>query len=197
MSRYDRDYRLPKRVTLNVAAIYLPTYRKSDDGGNFKAAEKLLEHHNIGMQLWPAGGAKQSINSFTLYDKPYDKKIPDNGSAYRKLRKDVNARMSQNKATGYPFLVPIIFCDFVAGGKAITPHGTKVGAASPACLIRISGAATTDQMTVLHEMGHAVLYPDPDHDNYERGNLMHEAEPRSFMYRYQVEAFGKAFFAHH
>lgn len=193
MSRYERDYRLPKRVTLNVAAIYLPTYAKSNDGGNFRAAEKLLDHHNIGLQLWPLGGEKRSVNS--LVGQFYEKAIPDTKEAYQRLRKGVDDWI-RHRATGFPFLIPIIFCDFVAGGMAITPYSSRGGQyASPACLIKVSGASTKDKMTVLHEMGHAALYPNPDHERRERGNLMHEAEPRYFMYRYQVEAFGKAFFA--
>jgi hypothetical protein len=50
-SKYDRDVRLAKRVTLNVAAIYLATFKRADDGGNFQAAKTLLEKHNIGQNV--------------------------------------------------------------------------------------------------------------------------------------------------
>jgi hypothetical protein len=191
-SKYDLDVRLAKRVTLNVAAIYLPTFKRADDGGNFQAAKTLLDKHNIGLNVWPAGGGKQSVNSLplSLYDKP----IAKNKDAYQQLVKDVSSWI-KNRATGYPFLVPVIFCEFEARGVAITPHESKMGAATPVCLISMSAMTMKDKMTVLHEMGHAALYPDPSHDSTQPGNLMQDADGRTFLFRYQVEAFAKAYFA--
>ncbi len=192
MNKNDRDVQLKPGVTLNVAAIYLPSYHLADDGGNFAAAKTLLAQHNIGLQVWPNGGKKQSVN--TLSGSPYDKPIAANKAAYQKLVKDVNDWI-RNRAPGYPFLVSVIFCEYAAGGAGVTPSESKVGAASPACLISMAAMNMKDKMTILHEMGHAALYPDTSHDLSEAGNLMHEADGRTFLYRYQVEAFGKAFFA--
>jgi hypothetical protein len=192
MARNDRDVRLTKRVTLNVAAIYLPTYKQANDGGNFQAAKTLLEKHNIGLQVWPSGGGKQSVNTLAL--SAYEKPIANNKAAYQQLIGDVN-NWIKNRAPGYPFLVSVIFCQFDADGVAITPHSSKVGAASPACLISMSAMTIKDKMTVLHEMGHSALYPVSDHDSSEPGNLMQEADGRTFLLRYQVEAFSTAFFA--
>lgn len=192
MSRNDRDVRLAKRVTLNVAAVYLPTYKLANDGGNFKAAQTLLEKHNIGLHVWPAGGARQSANSLLL--TRYEKPIASNKAAYQQLAKDVHEWI-KNRAPGYPFVVPVIFCEFEASGVAITPHSSKIGAASCVCLISMSAMTIKDKMTVLHEMGHSALYPVHEHDTSEAGNLMQEADGRTFMFRYQVEAFGTAFFA--
>lgn len=188
----DHDFQLSTRVTLNVAAIYLPTFKLAGDNGNFKAAETLLDKYNIGLTVWPTGGGKQSVNS--LSGGAFEKPIADNKDAYQQLVKDVNSWI-RNRAPGYPFLVPVIFCEFDAGGVAITPFGSKLGAASPVCLISMSAMSMNDKMTVLHEMGHAALYPNPDHDTDETGNLMQEADGRNFLFRYQVEAFGKAYFA--
>jgi hypothetical protein len=123
----------------------------------------------------------------------FESAIKDTREAYQALRKRVNEWI-QNRAPGYPFIVPIIFCEFDAGGVAITPHSTKVGAATPACLISMSNESMKDKMTILHEMGHAVEYPKYHHHG-TAGNLMHEADGRTFMFKHQVEAFGKAFFA--
>lgn len=192
MSRNDRDVRLTRRVTLNVAAIYLPTFMKPDDGGNFEAAKTLLERHNIGLNVWPRGGGRQPVNS--LITSPYDKPIKDTKAAYQQLARDVY-NWIKSRATGYPFLVPVIFCEFEARGVAITPHSSKIGAASPACLISMSAMSMNDKMTALHEMGHAALYPVYAHDTSVAGNLMQEADGRTFLLRYQVEAFSTAFFA--
>lgn len=191
MSKYDREFKLSKRVTLNAAAVYLPTYSKTDDMGNFKAAEEMLDKYNIGLSVWPTGGAKSDENSLPL--SCYEKPIANTKEAYQQLRKDVNDLIDRRAPT-YPFVVPIIFCRFDASGAAITPHSTKIGAASPACLISTGASSMKDNMTILHEMGHAALYPQADHDS-EPGNLMWEADGRTYMFRYQVEAFGVAIFA--
>ncbi len=194
MDKNDRDFRLNKRIFLNVAAIYLPTFTRTDDGGNFEAARTLLDKHNIGLTVWPAGGGKQSINS--LQGSRYEEPVKNDKDSYQQLVKDVD-NWIRNRATGYPFLVPVIFCQYRASGAAITPFESKLGAASPACLISMSGLNMNDKMTVLHEMGHAALYPDASHNNDEEvsGNLMQESDGRTFLLRSQVEAFSTAFFA--
>lgn len=189
MADDDQSYRLPKRVTLNVAAIYLPTYNKPTDFGNFKAAETLLEKHNIGLQLWPAGGKKLATNSLPIYSEP----IKDNRAAYQQLAKDI-FEFLKNKVPGYPFVVPVIFCRYDTAGVGVTPHASKVGVASPVCLISPGIETMKDNMTVLHEMGHAALYPDASHAGTP-GDLMHEADGRKYMTKKEVEAFGKAIFA--
>lgn len=189
----DPNFVLPVRVTLNVAAVYLPTFKTGNElaSSNFKKAETFLNGYNIGLQVWPPGGEKHSFN--TLDFAPYRDPIPDTKPAYRKLREDVNAHI-QHRAPGYPFLVPVIFCEFQAAGKAITPHSTKVGAASPACLMSMAARTVGDNLAILHEMGHAALFPKADH-NRTAGNLMNEVSGRTFLFRFQVEAFGTAFFA--
>ena len=189
MADDDQSYRLPKRVTLNVAAVYLPTYKESNDFGNFKAAEALLEKHNIGLQLWPAGGAKLKHYSLPIYSEL----IKDERAVYQQLAKDV-FEFLKNKAPGYPFVQPVVFCDFQVSAVAITPHASKVGLATPLCLVSSRIQTMKDNMTILHEMGHAVLYPDASHAA-KRGDLMHEADGRKYMTKKQVEAFGKAYFA--
>ena len=189
MADDDKDYRIPKKVILNVAAVYLASYTKTNDFGNFKAAETLLEKHNIGLQLWPAGGKKLEINSLASHAE----EIKDTNESYKQLAKDVFDFL-KNKVPGYPFVIPIVFCSYAARGVAITPHASKVGAATPICLISSGIETMKDNMTVLHEMGHAVLYPDASHAQTP-GDLMHEADGRKYMTKKEVEAFAKAYFA--
>lgn len=192
MDKNDLNVRLDKRVTLNAAAIYLPSYSRADDGGNFAAAKTLLEKHNIGLTVWPTGGGKQTVNTLTL--SRYEDPIKKGEESYKQLATDVHSLM-KNRAPGYPFIVPIIFCQFDADGVGVTPSKSKIGAAPPVCLISMAAMTMKDKMTILHEMGHSALYPDTSHDLSDPGNLMTDADGRKFMYRYQVEAFGKAVFA--
>jgi hypothetical protein len=179
MAEEDKNYKLPSRVILHAAAVYLPTYKKTDDMGNFKAAETFLAKYNIGLSVWPTAGKKTSTNTLDL--STYEKPIKNTKEAYQQLRKDINSLL-QGRAPGYPFIVPIIFCQFEADGAAITPHSSKIGAATPACLISMGIENMKDKMTILHEMGHAVEYPKDAH-NTNTGNLMHEADGRTFMYK--------------
>ena len=189
MSKNDTNFRLANRVTLNIAVIYLPTYFQADDMGNLSAAKDLLEKHNIGLQVWPLGGGKSSTNSLPL--SVYENPIPDTHDAYQQLRRDVN-QLIQQRATGYPFVQPVIFCQYVHPGHGVTPPGTKIGAPPAACLV--SPNPQKDKMTVLHELGHAAGL-DHQKDKADAKNVMFETDGRENLYRFQVEAFSKAFFA--
>lgn len=190
-SPYDTDFRLEKRVTLSVAALYLESYSGTDDMGNFDKAEEFLDKYNIGLKIWPGVSRKQRIN--TMHNAKYRNSIPHKKEAYVELRKDVDAFL-KNRVPDAPFFIPIIFCQFDADGVGVTPHSTKIGFAAPACLIRTGASSVKDRMTVVHEMGHSALYPKHVH-NKNKGNLMHEAEMRTYMYRYQAEAFATSMFA--
>ena len=85
-----RDYKLPSRVILHVAAIYLPTYKKADDLGQFKAAETLLAKYNIGLSVWPRGGKKQSSNTLPLIR--YETPIKSSKESYKQLRFLINSK---------------------------------------------------------------------------------------------------------
>lgn len=190
------NYRYPKRVTLHIACVYLGTYKNNSATAklNIEAANKLLDSYNMELSVWPANAARRSDN--TLATGYFNKYIPDEKSAYVKLRKDINHHI-ENKVPRYPGVVPIIFCEFDATGKAITPHSTKTSPTeSPACLVSMSAKSEPDNLVILHEMGHSALYPKATH-NPNTGNLMFDASHRDYLYRFQVEAFAHAIFASH
>jgi hypothetical protein len=183
----DTDYRLPKRVRLTVACVYLSNYGKDDDQGVIAKAKAMLDEHNIGLDLWPDNGKKSSINTLEYGAEM----VPDNSTDYKALRAAVDDKIKQG---GCSFVVPlpVIFCQFAHRGYGVTPAATKATKLTPACLVSI--AVNADKVTMVHEMGHAAgLDHEVGDDN--RGNFMHEADPRSNMYRYQVEQMGKAMFA--
>jgi hypothetical protein len=190
-SDLDTEFRLEKRVTLCAASVYLGSYTGTTDLGNFAKAKEFLEKYNIGLEVWPGAGHKQDTNTF--HNPKYDNAIPNEKEAYKQLRKDIDDFL-RNRCPKFPFVVPIIFCHFLASGVGITPHSTKTGITAPACLIRSGISSITDKMTIVHEMGHAALYPKHEH-NATVGNLMHEADGRKTMYRYQAEAFAKSMFS--
>jgi hypothetical protein len=119
------------------------------------------------------------------------KHIPSDDWAYKYLRKAVDKKIKGNCAFVVP--LPIVFCQFVYWGHGITPPQTKLASSlTRACLI--SQSINADKVTLLHEMGHAVPEIGDGHSP-DKGNFMHEADTRSFMYRFQVERMGKAMFS--
>ena len=198
MNEREMNYRLPKRVKLNIACVYLDNYKKNDDRGVIAKAKEVLEKHNIELSVWPANGMKQpGVNTLTYQDIPElaenneIKLIPHEDEAYKTLRKAVDKKIKGQVATVYT--LPVIFCQYVHSGYGITPPETKLKTSlTRACLIAQTGNA--DKMDLLHEMGHAVETIGDGHSP-DKGNFMHTLDGRSFMYRFQVERMGKAFYA--
>lgn len=107
MNERELNYRLPKRVKLNIACIYLDNYKKADDRGVIAKAKEVLEKHNIELNVWPGTGMKQpGVNTLTYLDIPeladMDNKelklIPDEDWAYKAVRKAVDQKI-RNQCT--------------------------------------------------------------------------------------------------
>jgi len=205
MNERDKNYRLPKRVKLTIACVYVDNYKKNDDQGVIAKAREMLDEHNIELAVWPEGGAKKDgVNTLTYLDLPdleeldpdgngrgEVKYIPSEDSAYKTLRKAFDKKIKGQ----CPFVVPlpVIFCQFVYQGHGVCPPQTKTETnLTRACLI--SQTVNPDKVTLLHEMGHAVPTIGDGHSP-DAGNFMHVADGRSFMHRFQIERIGKAMFS--
>lgn len=202
MNERDKNYRLTKRVKLTIACVYVDNYKKENDQGVIAKAREMLDEHNIELAVWPEGGAKKAgVNTLTYLDLPElvedEEKlkevryIPSEDWAYKALRKAFDKKIKGN----CPFVVPlpVIFCQFVYPGHGVCPPQTKTESnLTRACLI--SQTVNPDKVTLLHEMGHAVTAIGDGHSP-DRGNFMHEADTRSFMYRFQIERMGKALYS--
>lgn len=185
MGDYDTSFQLPKRVRLTVACVYLDNYYPKDDQGVIAKAKSLLADYGIQLALWPDNGQKFPFNTLKM---SWDQ-VPHEPGAYRALRAAVDDNIKNNGCT-FVIPLPVVFCQFQHPGHGITPPDMKK--LTRACLI--STSVNKDKITMVHEMGHAASL-DHEHGDGHRGNIMHEAEPRSFMYRYQGERMAKAMFA--
>ncbi|NOT48021.1 MAG: hypothetical protein HOP17_09790 [Acidobacteria bacterium] len=205
MNERDKEFRLAKKVKLTIACLYVDNYKKNDDQGVIAKAREMLEAHNIELSVWPENGAKNAgVNTLTYLDMPeleekdangdgqkVTKLIPHEAAAYKMLRQAADRRIKGQCTFVVP--LPIIFCQYVYSGYGITPPETKLESSlTRACLI--SQRPNDDKVTLLHEMGHAVSTIGDGHSP-DKGNFMHEADTRSFMYRFQVERMGKALFS--
>jgi hypothetical protein len=185
MSPRDSRFRNSKRVRLTIACIYLDNYFKKNDQGVVIKAFDMLDEHNLHLDVWPANGQKNAFNTLEYSSDP----VPHNDEAYKALRSAVDEKIKKGGCT-FVIPLPIVFCQFQYPGHSITPPAMKK--LTLACLI--SPTANNDKVMLLHEMGHAA---DLNHEKGDsnRGNFMHEAEPRLLMYRFQVEKLAKAIYA--
>ena len=200
MNERELNYRLPKRVKLNIACVYLDNYKKADDRGVIAKAKEVLEKHNIELNVWPANGTKQTgVNTLTYLDLPEIsdmekqemKLIPHEDSAYQAVRRAVDKKIKGQCTAVYA--LPVVFCQYIHPGYGVAPSQTKLATSlTRACFIAMSG--NSDNMDLLHEMGHSVATIGDGHSP-DKGNFMHEANGRTFMYRFQVERMGRAFYA--
>ena len=179
------DYRSPRRVRLTVGCVYLETYFGNNDRGTVAKAREILDRHNIELDVFTGFGIKSSWNTIPNTKE----RIPDEPAAYKVVYQAAKAKLRQ-MGCNYTIPLPIVFGEFLCGGYAIAP---KVpGELTRLCMISASG--NSDQIDLLHEMGHAAGL---GHDGIITSprNFMDEASPRSTMYQFQVEAFAKAPFS--
>ena len=184
----DTNFRNPKRVRLNIACVYLTNYFLADDQGETAQAKKVLDSHNLQLEIWPQGALKAPGNTL-VYPEPvphdaYDDEV--NKATY----KDLLSRARSLISSKVPFSVfaTVVFGQFQHPGKGVTPPWT--GLITPLCIISPNG--NVDKMDVLHELGHA---SDLHHEDPTPKNFMAQANGRSDMMKFQVEKMAKSWFA--
>lgn len=185
MSDTITDYKVPKRIRLTIACVYLTTYFEKDDQGVVAKARDVLDKHNITLDVFPDHGKKYSYNTLD-YGPDY---IPDETAAYQKLYDAAKAKIKQ---AGCNFVIPlpVVFGMYECGGYGIAPR--KLNRLTD--LIMISPTVNNDKMTLLHEIGHAAGLEHDKRIGPPR-NFMHEADTRTVMYQYQIEKIAKAPFS--
>lgn len=179
------DYKSSKRVRLTVACVYLESYFKDTDRGMVAKARDVLDQHNIELDVFPGFGVKNSWNTIPNTTEP----IAAETAAYKSIYQAAKAKIKQ---MGCFFVIPlpVVFGEFANSGYGIAP---KVpGELTRLCMISATG--NSDQMDFLHEIGHAAGLGHEEAVNSPR-NFMHTANPRSSIYKFQVEAFAKAPFS--
>lgn len=179
------NYRSPKRVRLTVGCVYLETYFENTDRGMIAKAREVLDKHNIELDVFPGCETKSSWNTIPNSTE----RIADEPEAYKVIYKAAKAKLRQ-MGCGYVIPLPVVFGEFLCGGYAIAP---KVpGELTRLCMISATG--NSDKMDLLHEIGHAAGLGHDEVKDYPH-NFMHRANPRSTLYKFQVEALAKTHFS--
>ena len=179
------DFKNPKRVRLTVGCVYLESYFKDTDRGMVAKAREILDPHNIELDVFPGFGMKNSWNTIPNTSEP----IADEPEAYKAIYQAAKVKLKQMGCSfGIP--LPVVFGEFVHRGLAIAPKAP--GELTRLCMI--SGSGNADQIDLLHEIGHAAGLGHEEAVSSPR-NFMHTANPRSTIYKFQVEAFAKAPFS--
>ena len=179
------NYKYPKRIRLTVACVYLESYYKEGDRGLVGKARDVLYDHNIELDVFQGYDTKTNWNTIPNTAEP----VVDSKASYKALYRATKEKLRQ-MGCGFIIPLPVVFCQFEHPGYAIAPRAE--GEFTRLCLISPNG--NSDRMDLLHEIGHAAglghdeVVPDPR-------NFMHQASPRSTVYKYQVEAFARAMFA--
>ncbi|MBX7173798.1 MAG: hypothetical protein K1X72_22705 [Pyrinomonadaceae bacterium] len=179
------NFKNPKRIRLTVACVYLESYFANSDRGMVAKAIQVLDEHKIELDVFPGFGTKTAWNTLPNTTEP----IADTNDAYKAIYKAAKAKIRQ-MGCGFVIPLPVIFGEFVHRGYGIAP---KVpGELTRLCMISATG--NSDQMDFLHEIGHAAGLGHEKNDSHPR-NFMHQASPRTTIYKYQIEAFAKAPFS--
>jgi hypothetical protein len=184
----DTNFKNPKRVRLNIACVYLTNYFLSDDQGEVNQAKKVLDSHNIQLEVWPPGALKAPANTL-IYPEPVPHDAYDD-EANKVTYKDLLTRARGLISSKVPFSVfaTVVFGQFKHPGIGITPP--SVGLITPLCIVSPNGNA--DKMDVLHELGHAA---DLHHEDAISKNFMNQTNGRSEMMRFQIEKMAKSYYS--
>lgn len=185
MSDMTTGYRSPKRVRLTIGCVYFSTYFKNDDRGVVAKARDVLDRHNIELDVFPAYGKKTPQNTIQTDFKPRDT-AEDYAKVY-KMAKDKLKQMGCN----FVIPLPVVFGTYYCGGFGIAPRVPN----QLTRLVMIYPEGNSDQLDLLHEIGHAAGLDHDLRSNAQPRNFMHVANPRSEVYKYQVEAMAKAPFS--
>src|SRR5262245_39708466 len=184
----DTGFSSLKRVRLNIACVYLTNYFKGDDQGEVGQAKKVLDSHNLQLEVWPTSGAKYSGNTLEYADPvPHDAYDDEaNIKTYKELLS--NARSLINSKVPFSVYATVVFGQFKHPGIGITP--TKMPITTPLCLI--SPNANPDKMDLLHELGHAAGL---HHEDALAKNFMNQTNGRSEMMKFQIEKMAKSWYS--
>ena len=185
MADNDTNFRNPTRVRLNIACVYLSNYFKSDDQGEVGQAQKVLDSHNLQLEVWPPSGQKYAGNTLTYPDPvPHDfYEDAPNRATYKDLL--LRARSLVAGKITFSAYATVIFGQFQHPGIGIAPRGMPI--TTPMCII--SPNANPDKMDLLHELGHTA---DLHHEDRISKNFMNQTNGRSEMMKFQIEKMARA-----
>lgn len=181
----DTNFKSPNKMTLKIHLFSTENYFGHAHLGLIERAETMLREHGLELHCFLSKTPQFLI----------DLRGSGNGALFlptdfEAIKARVDEVMGFNKTSTTH--LGVVFCNFAGSDHGLTP-GKERGWNRPLCLI--SPTPNKDQVTLLHEMGHAA---DVHHDEVEhegKRNFMDRTEPRTLMYRDQIEALAKCFFA--
>lgn len=181
----DPNFKNPGSVKLKVQLFSTNNYFGQTYVEVIDRAEKLLAEHGLGIHCFPSKNPAPLID---LEGKGPKGVFWEGDYPIIKARIDEVMGLTRTAQTH----LAVVFCTFNESGHGVTPW-KKYDWKKPLTLI--SSRPNDDRVTLLHEMGHAALL-DHSHVEHEGAlNIMDEGEGRTVIFRDQVEALAKCFFA--
>jgi hypothetical protein len=179
----------PGNRKVRLALFWVSNYFGNNYVDLLRQTETMLNAHGLALDCWPG---KVKVDTTKI---DFDDTRP-NHSLVQKADYDslYDAAFNLLSTNGKTKSLPILFVNFQSpdNGLTVTDTATKC-LAHPMCLI--SPSAGGDNVTLLHEIGHA---GGLDHDQTSTGatdrNFMNMAQSRSTMMQWQIVKLAQAYF---
>jgi hypothetical protein len=192
------DYKHPGRVTVRLTLFWVTNYTLDSSQRVLDKAEALLAEHGLGLDIYPS---RTRTKEHTIQDPGRLLKAED----YGPLRSQAAAIFDDQKLPGRRQRLPVFFCEieYPDASRMIDKFSTNPPSTWPPYIL-IGNAVASDNVTLLHEIGHAAGINKHNTDGDPEGvpidptkprNIMNVMPTRSIMFRAQVLSIARAYFA--
>ena len=180
----NKSYIHPGQLSAQIAVFWVTNYFGGLAGRQMQQADALLREHGMHLNIWPSE-VKTGLTTLEFPDRVIEE---DDYNEMRRRVMDILATNGKSRA------LPVLFAQYRFPSNGLTKFASK-GVFWPTPIVLVSPTGAADNVTLLHEMGHAASL---DHDRTSTGatgrNFMNETESRSTLMRWQIETMANAFF---
>jgi hypothetical protein len=184
---WETDYVVPGAKQVRLTLFWGDNYFDTSYRDCIATTRSMLDQHGLKLDLVPGGGGP--TDQFRI-EVPVKADGLLHEEDYNEVRNRCAAKFDDQAADPHKQRLPIIFCQFKRAAHGLTIPTTPW---LPFCLVD----AVADEVTMLHEAGHASGLPhlttsskvgQPQNFMFDGGG------DRSLMHKAQLQVFAKAYF---